>query len=145
MSVEARKELVRRFYDEAWDAGQLEVIDELFADDYVRHDLRPTDPLPGPAGMRRVTADFRAAFPDLRFAVELLVGEGDYVVGRWTAAGTHTGRWGGVEPTGKHAELTGVNVFRFEGDKVKELWNYRDDLGLLEQLGARVYAGAAPE
>jgi hypothetical protein len=53
--------------------------------------------------MKRITEDFRAAFPDLRFVVELLVGEGDYVVGRCSATGTHTGRWGGVEATGKAA------------------------------------------
>jgi steroid delta-isomerase-like uncharacterized protein len=145
MTTESNKELVRRFYEEAWDQGRLEVIDELFADDYVRHDLRPTEPLPGPAGMREITGDFRAAFPDLTFAVQLLVGEGDYVVGRWVAAGTHTSAWGGVEPTGRRADLTGVNIFRFEAGKVVELWNYRDDLGFMEQLGARVYAGAVPE
>ena len=145
MNVESNKALVRRFYEEAWDQGRLDIIDELFADDYVRHDLRPADLLPGPAGMRKLTEDFRAAFPDLSFTVRLLVGEGDYVVGRWTATGTHSGSWGGVEPTRRRAELTGVNIFRFENGQAAELWNFRDDLGLMEQLGNRVYAGAAPE
>jgi hypothetical protein len=40
--------------------------------------------------------------------------------------------------------FSGVNVFRFAGGKVVELWNHRDDLGLLQQLGVEVYAGAAP-
>jgi steroid delta-isomerase-like uncharacterized protein len=139
------KALVRRFYEEAWGQGKLDVIDEVFANDYVRHDLRPTQALPGPQGQKRITADFRAAFPNLRFEVEILIAEDEFVAARWTATGTHSGRWGTVEPTGRRATLSGVNIFRFEQGKVAELWNHRDDLGLMEQLGAAVYAGARPE
>jgi steroid delta-isomerase-like uncharacterized protein len=145
MSVDSNKALVRRFYEEAWNGGRFDVIDEAFADDYVRHDLRPTEAAPGPAGQRAIVQAFRNAFPDLRFEVALLVGEGEFVVGRWTASGTHTGPWGGIEPTGKTANLTAVNIFRFETGKVVELWNYRDDLGFMEQLGERIYGGAEPQ
>src|SRR5713226_4173942 len=74
--------LVCRFYEEAWANGALGVIDELFADDYVRHDLRPTQPAPGPEGMKQITADFRSAFPDLRFDVEMTIAEGELVAAR---------------------------------------------------------------
>ena len=50
-----------------------------------------------------------------------------------------------VEPTGRTARFSGVNIFRFENGKVSELWNHRDDLGLMEQVGAPIYAGARPE
>src|SRR6266849_3719612 len=83
------KALVRRFYEEAWADGALDVIDELFADDYTRHDLRPTQPTPGPEGMKQITADFRSAFPDLRFEVEIMVAEDEFVAARWS--GTHLG------------------------------------------------------
>ena len=139
------KALVRRFYEEAWDQGRLGVIDEVFADNYRRHDLRPTQPAPGLEGMKRITADFRAAFPDLRFEVEIVIAEGEFVASRWTATGTHTGAWGAVEPTGRHATFSGVNIFRFENGKVVEIWNHRDDLGLMEQVGVPIYAGARPE
>ena len=142
MAPADNKQLVRRFYEEAWRDGELGVIDELFADDYVRHDLRPGDPPPGPRGMRQITADFRAAFPDLSFVVDIMVADGDLVAARWTASGTNTGPWGGMAPTGRTATLSGVNIFRFEHDKVAEIWNHRDDLGLREQLGAAIYAGA---
>ncbi len=145
MSSAENKALVRRFYEEAWGRGELDVIDETFAEDYVRHDLRPTSPVPGPEGQRQITAGFRAAFPDLRFEVDLMVAEDDLVVGRWTASGTQTGPLGPVEPTGRRATFSGVNIFRFEGGKVAEIWNHRDDLGLMEQLGVPVVAGAAPE
>jgi steroid delta-isomerase-like uncharacterized protein len=139
------KALVRRFYDEAWDQGRFGVIDEVFAENYQRHDLRPTHPVPGPEGMKRITADFRAAFPDLRFEVEIVIAEDEFVAARWTASGTHTGPWGAVEPTGRRATFSGVNIFRFEDGQVAEIWNHRDDLGLMEQVGAPVYAGSRPE
>jgi steroid delta-isomerase-like uncharacterized protein len=145
MAASENKARVRRFYEEAWDRGKLDVIDELFAEDYVRHDLRPAQALPGPDGMKRITADFRAAFPDLHFDVEIVIAEDEFVAARWTAMGTHTGRWGTVEPTGRTARFSGVNIFRFENGKVSELWNHRDDLGLMEQVGAPIYAGARPE
>ena len=138
----ANKALIRRFYTEVWGDGNLDVCDEVFAPDYVRHDLRAGTAAPGPEGQKQIAAAFRSAFPDLTWDVELLVAEGDYVVGRWTASGTHRGHWGGVAPTGRHATFSGVNIFRFDGGKVVEIWNHRDDLGLMEQLGAPVVAGA---
>lgn len=144
VGVAANKELVRRFYEEVWDRGNVEFAHDVFADDYVRNDLRPTQALPGPAGMAKLAGDFRRAFPDVRWRVDILLGEGDLVAAQWTAAGTHTGVWGAVEPTGKAATFSGVNIYRFRPDgKVAEIWNHRDDLGLMEQLGAPVYAGAA--
>lgn len=145
MTPADNKELVRRFYEEAWGRGELDVIDEVFAEDYVRHDLRPGDPPPGPRGMRQITADFRAAFPDLRFEVDIVMADGDFVASRWTASGTNTGPWGGMPATGRAATFSGVNIFRFENGKVAEIWNHRDDLGLREQLGAPIYAGAASQ
>lgn len=71
--------------------------------------------------------------------------EGDLVAARWTTIGTHTGPWAGIDSTGKQVTFSGVNIFRLEDGKVVELWNHRDDLGLMDQIGARVYAGAAPQ
>lgn len=144
MPAHANKQLVRRFYDEVWQKGNVDVADDVFADDYVRHDLRSTDAAPGPDGQKQIARAFRAAFPDLRFEVEILIADGDYVAARWTAHGTHSGRWGDVDATGRFVTLSGVNLFRFESGRVAELWNHRDDLGLQEQLGAAVFAGAPP-
>jgi steroid delta-isomerase-like uncharacterized protein len=143
--TERNKATVRRFYEEVWARGNLDVADEVFADDYVRHDFRPGNPVPGPEGQKRIAADFRAAFPDLEFVVDFLIAEGDMVAGRWTARGTHSGPWAGVPPSGRHMEFSAINVFRFADGRVVEIWNHRDDLGLMQQIGAPVYAGAAPE
>lgn len=137
--------LVRRFYDEVWGRGLVEVADEIFAEHYARHDLRPSQAAPGPQGQKRIAADFRAAFPDLRFHVDMVIAENDLVAARWTAEGTNSGPWAGQPATGRTARFSGVNIFRFERGKVVELWNHRDDLGLMQQLGAPIIAGARTE
>ena len=142
MEEAAAVALVRRFYEELWGHGQPDVAYELFADEYVRHDLRPGVPVAGPAGQVQIATSFRAAFPDLEVALDVVVAGDEHVVARWTMTGTHTGTWGTTPPTGRRATFSGVNIFRFENDKVVELWNHRDDLGLMQQLGAAVYAGA---
>jgi steroid delta-isomerase-like uncharacterized protein len=141
MMGHVNKQVVRRFYDELWNRGNLDVADELVAENYVRHDLRPGDAPPGPAGQKAVAERFRAAFPDVRLEVEALVAEDDLVAARWTMSGTHSGPWAGVAPTGKRIRFTGVNFFRLADGKIAEISNLRDDLGLREQLGVPIYAG----
>jgi steroid delta-isomerase-like uncharacterized protein len=145
MNPGANKRLVRRFYEEVWACGNVGFASEVFADDYVRHDLRPTQAAPGAAGQARIAEQFRQAFPNLQWRIDVLLGEADMVAARWTASGTNTGSWADLEPTGKHVEFSGVNIFRFgQHGKVVEIWNHRDDLGLMDQLEAAVFAGAAP-
>jgi len=143
MSIEDHKALIRRFYEEVWNKGNLDAADTIFADDYVRHDLRPGNPLPGPAGQKKIAADFRAAFPDLHMTIDVIVAEGDIIAARWTTEGTNTGQWGSIPPTGKRAKFSGVNIFRIANGKVVEIWNHRDDLGVMQQLGAPIYAGSS--
>jgi predicted ester cyclase len=145
VGVAENKALVLRFYEEVWGLGNLEFAHEVFADEYVRHDLRPSEPPPGPEGQAKIAGNFRSAFPDLEWHVDLMLGDGDLVAARWTAVGTHSGAWGEVAATGERVSFSGVNIFRFGGaGKVVEIWNHRDDLGLMEQLGASVVAGAVP-
>ena len=145
MGEAENKALIQRFYYEVWDSGNVAFAHEVFHDDYVRHDLRSTQAAPGAAGMAAIAAGFRSAFPDVRWRVDLLLAEGDLVAARWTATGTFTGRWGALEPTGRQAEFSGVNLYRFREGKVAEIWNHRDDLGLMQQVGARVFAGATAD
>jgi steroid delta-isomerase-like uncharacterized protein len=145
MGTEDNKALVRRFYEEVWDRGNTDFAFEVFADDYVRHDFRSTETLQGPAGQKKIADEFRAAFPDLQVTVDLIIGEHDFVVGRWTATGTHLGPWGGIEPSDRQVSFSAANIFRFADGRVAEIWNHRDDLGLREQLGVPIYAGAQPE
>src|SRR5262245_473056 len=118
MSLESNKALVRRFYEEVWSRGNVEVANEVFADDSVRHDLRPTQAEPGGAGQAKIAGDFRRAFPDLAFHLDLLVAEGDLVGARWTAEGTHSGPLGRLEPSGKRVHFSAVNFFRIRAGRV---------------------------
>ena len=91
--------------------------------------------------MAAIAAAFRGAFPDLRMEVDLILSDGDLVAARWTSTGTLSGPWADVSPTGARATFNGVNIFRIRDGLVVELWNHRDDLGLMEQVGAPVFAG----
>ena len=139
------KAVVLRFYDEVWNQGNVPFADEFFAPDYVRHSHNPSRALPSPVEFQQQVFDFRYAFPDLRFDVEIVVAEDDLVTARWTATGTHIASWGVLEPTGLHVTFFGVDIFRFEHGKVVEIWNHRDDLGLMEQAGPPVYVSARPD
>src|ERR1700719_4509386 len=121
MTGEANKQLVRRFYEELWNRGNLVAAEEMVAQDYVRHDLRPGDAPPGPAGQMAIAERFRAAFPDLWLEVEAIVAEGDLVVARWTISGTHMGPWGNVPATQRAVRFAGVNFFRIAHSKVAEI------------------------
>lgn len=140
----ANKQLIARFYEEVWNRGNLQFAHEVFAPEYERHDLRPGAAVAGPEGQAKIAGDFRAAFPDLELTIDLLVGEDDLVVARTTATGTNTGGWAGRPATGRRARFSVVNIFRLRDGKVVEIWNHRDDLGLMQQLGSEIYAGADP-
>lgn len=132
---EENKAVARRFF-EAWDEGELDAFDEIMAPDAANHD--PQDPFPsetGPEGAKKTAAAYREAFPDLAFTVEHQVAEGDFVVTRWTARGTHEGDLMGIPGTGKESTVTGISIDRFEGGRIVEGWTNWDTLGMMQALG----------
>ena len=78
----------------------------------------------------------RAAFSDFHLTLDDQIAEGDKLVSRWTARGVHSGVFLGVPATGKHVEVTGIGISRFENGKIVEAWSLTDFLGLLRQMGA---------
>jgi predicted ester cyclase len=129
---DAQKASIQRLYDMVWNQGHLTAADELFADEYVAPGASaPT----GPEGEKRHVAMLRAAFPDLRLAVEEMAAEGDRVAVRWTMTATDRGGFMGRAPTGRRVNLWGVHFFRFAGDRIAACWTGVDMLGLLIQLG----------
>jgi steroid delta-isomerase-like uncharacterized protein len=136
---ESHKQLSRRFTELFNPDGP--AVEEVFGPDLVVHDGTAGE-LRGLDQMRAFLASYRAAFADARSTVEQQVAEGDLVVTRWRASGTHTGEFQGLTPTMRRFTLTGVTIERIEGGRIVEVWVYRDDLGLLRQLG--VVPGASP-
>jgi steroid delta-isomerase-like uncharacterized protein len=136
MSAEENKAIVRRINDEAWTQGNLDVIDELVADGFVTTVVGAPEQIRGTQGFREFVTMYRKAFPDLRINVDEQIAEGDIVVTRWTATGTHQGDLMGMPATGKQATTAGININRIAGGKLVAGWGMFDQLGLLQQLGA---------
>jgi steroid delta-isomerase-like uncharacterized protein len=135
------KAVVRRFIGQAFNAGDLAVINELVARDYVLH-VAPE--VRGPEGMQHFVAMYRTAFPDYACTVDDQIAEGDKVVTRWTARGTQRGELMGIPPTGKQVTLPGVVIDRIADGQLVETWLQADVLGMLQQLGVvQAPAGAA--
>ena len=134
MSNADNKALARRWLDEVWNKGDLRLIDELIAPEYVLHD--PTRPgLQGRAGIKESISMFRQAFPDLTFTVEDQVAETDQVVTRYTVQGTHLGPLLGIPATGKQGTITGIDIYRIRNGQIAEAWSNWDTLGLLQRIG----------
>jgi steroid delta-isomerase-like uncharacterized protein len=136
MSTEENKAIARRVNDEVWSEGHLDVIDELFADDFVATIVGAPEQIRGPQGFREFVVMYRTAFPDLRITVDEQFAEGETVVTRWTATGTNEGELMGIPATGKQATTAGININRISDGKLVEGWGLFDQLGLLQQLGA---------
>jgi steroid delta-isomerase-like uncharacterized protein len=132
---EQNKMLIRRAIEEVWNQGNFAVVDELVADDYLGHSSIPAEETHGREGYKQFYTALRQAFPDLWFTIEDQISEGDRVVSRWTAHGTHKGELQGLPPTGKQAAITGITIERVANGKVVECWTNADDLGLMRQLG----------
>ncbi len=130
---EENKEIVRRFYA-AINAGRLEIIDELVAEDLVEHEEFP-GVASGREGVRQFMQMMRTAFPDFAMTIEDIVAEGDKVFIRATMRGRHRGEFMGIPATGKQIEVPFGDFVRFEGGKVVEHWGVTDTGKMMEQLG----------
>ena len=134
MSAEQNKALVRRFYEEI-DKGNLAAMDELVAEDYLDHSPPPFPGLaPGREGLKQAFKLFWDATPGYH-QIEDQVAEGDKVVTRLTAYGTHEGDLPGVPRTGNKLEMTATVIHRLSDGKLAEKWSDKDVLGFLQQLG----------
>lgn len=137
MSTEANKTIVVQLYEEIFNKGDLDLADKLIASNAVNHDPQLPPGVPsGPQGLKAVVTMLHSAFPDDHHTIEDLVAEGDKVVVRLTHSGTHQGTFLGLPPTGKHIANTSIHIFRIASGQLVEVWANRDDLGLLQQLGA---------
>jgi predicted ester cyclase len=121
----------RRWLDEFWN-GNLALADVILAPAYVRHD--PDGPMIGPDAHRRFVAGIRAEFPDLHFTTEDLVAEGDRVVVRWTATGTHV-------PINRRITFPGMDILCIREGRIVESWPCYDRLAIERQLGAPTQPG----
>ena len=137
MSTEENKALVRRGWEDGFNRGDLDVLDEVLASDFICHDPNSsTGEVRGPEAIKASIGWLRSAFPDARMTVEDQIAEGEKVVTRMTMRGTHEGEFGDVAPTGRQVEVAWMEIDRISGGKQEEMWANWDLMGLLKQIGA---------
>ncbi|MBI1924864.1 ester cyclase, partial [Candidatus Poribacteria bacterium] len=139
-ATEANKAIVRRLHEEVWNQRKLSVVDEIISPTFVRH-IPPNPDIRGPEGLKQYAIALLTGFPDFHLTTEDMIAEGDKVVNRFTARGTHKGEFLGIPPTGKPVIATGIGIFHIVGGLIEEDWLLLDNVGLLQQLGVIPPAG----
>lgn len=127
--------LIRRLMGEGWNEGNIEIVDEFVAPDFIDHHLPPELPA-GPEGIKQWHGIVSAAFSNFEIKIEDTVAAGDRVAFRLTFTGDHTGEFAGAAATGKRVTTTGIAIYHFEDGMLVEAWENADMLGLLQQIEA---------
>ena len=132
-TLDDNKARARKFY-EIWNAHNPDALDSVIAKNYKMHSK-----LPGVSqdreGMKQWVATVIAAFPDIHFTVEQQIAEGDLVMTRWSATGTHKGTLMGMAATGKKTRVTGISVVKLKNGKSVASWGEWDAMGMMRQIG----------
>jgi predicted ester cyclase len=131
--AEENRALIHRWFEEVWNKGRAEAIDEMFAEEGVANGLADETgaPLRGPTGFKPFFA-----FPDIEVLVEDTVAEGDRVAARCRVRATHSGDGLGVAATNKPIEFMGISIVRIRDGKIVEAWNNFDFMSLFQQINA---------
>jgi steroid delta-isomerase-like uncharacterized protein len=132
------KALIHRWFEEVWNQGRAETIEELLAADCVIHGLADATgkDVRGPAEFKAFHAEFREAFPDITVTIEDTIAEGDLLVARCSVRGKHGGNSLGIPATQAPIDITGVTIVRVKDGKFVEGWNNFDFMKLYQQIGA---------
>jgi steroid delta-isomerase-like uncharacterized protein len=135
MGIEENKGLARRLVEELLNQRKLDVVDEIFAEDFVDHQggLGPTGDRDSVRAFARALTD---GFPDAHYELINLIAEGDRVLLHIKTDGTHSAEFRGVPATGRKVTNAGMSVIRVAGGKVVERWNVTDFAALMQQISA---------
>lgn len=133
-NLERNKNLVRHMNHQVWNKGDLDMIGELYAPDFVRHFLPDGSQLRGINSLRARVRDHREAFPDWQEEIQHIVAEGDLVVLHFVSTGTNKGSWLGNPATGRNIRIHEVSIFRIEDGRIAEQWLMPDIFSMQQQL-----------
>lgn len=133
---EQNKLIVRRYYDEFLNTGDLDHAGEVLGFDLRQHSTM--DIPDGLEGFRSFMAPWYAAFPDLRYSIEDIYSEGNMVFVRSKVTGTNTGEFRGRSPTGRRFEVWQIDAYRVESDRIVEHWDMVDFPSLFRQVGLQL-------
>ena len=136
MGIEESRAIVRVYFEQLLNQGNLDVVDSIVTPNYVLHDPNFFfGDLYGPEALKQFVRAGRTAFPDIHFSIEDQISEGNKVGTRWVATGTHDGTYMGIAPTGNRITVAGFALQHFEGSKIVEEWANYAALDLLRALG----------
>lgn len=141
MTIENNKAALIRHFEEVLNQGMLDVIDEIYTDDYtldapVSSDgqSRNRSLTQGREQLKQRVTLFRNGFPDIHFTTDEIIGEGDTVVVRYTYRGTHQGVFAGIEPTGHTIAIMGILIAHLTDGRIREAVSVFDSADLMKQL-----------
>jgi predicted ester cyclase len=129
---EENKRKTRQFYSEVMQKGNLAMLDDLIAPNFVDHQPAPGQG-PGAAGVKQFVTAVRNAISGLQVTVEHMVAEGDMVAAHVACRGKHTGELMGIPPSGKDVIMRVSDLVRIENGKAVERWGVEDMSGLMTQ------------
>ena len=138
-TLDANKALIQRNFEFIWSQCNLSVADEIIAPDYVGHIATLPEPVRGVDAFKQVVMLYHFAAPDIRFAIQDQVAEGDKVATRWIAHGTHRGEFMGIAPSGQALSVTGMSFHRLENGRIQESWDDWDALSMLQNMTGDVF------
>ncbi|MGD8766107.1 MAG: ester cyclase [Desulfobacteraceae bacterium] len=133
MSTEINKTIIHRLILEVWSQGDMALLAEIVAPDFLDHTT--TGDVSGSENFKNLVVAFRTAFPDIKLSINDMIAEGDKVMARWAALGTHKGEFLGNAASDNHISITGVHIYRLTNEKLVERWGNWDQLGLMQQIG----------
>ena len=133
MSEEQNKQVFRQLIEEGFSQGKLEVLDDVFAPNFVEHQDGFVPP--NVEGVKGAIVSLRTAAPDLKLTIEEIIASGEKTWARITGRGTHRGPFMGRPATGRSFAITVIDICRFENGKIVEHWGVADRLGMIAQLG----------
>jgi steroid delta-isomerase-like uncharacterized protein len=133
--MEENKAVVRRFIEEVQNQKNMDVFDELNAEDFVNLSAPPGVPSDKEGG-KIFLGSFLNAFPDCHVTIDDMIAEGDRVATKKTFTGTHTGDLGDIAATGNRVTVQYVDIMRVRNGRIVQHWLSMDQLSLLQQLGA---------
>jgi len=143
-TLERNKAIVMRYGEEVWNKGDMAVVDEIIASNYIRHDdTLPEGAIRGRDAYKKYITACRTAWPDFHCTATDVIAQGDKVVVRWADRGTFKGEFGGIPPNGKEVAWEDLVIHRIAGGKIVEDWSFNQDLSLLYQMGMKLVPAQA--
>lgn len=131
------QQLIRAYFNEVWNKGNLHLLDELLSPGYLNHSSSIPNSPPGPAGLKPIVSAMRIAFPDLHYTIQDLIVTNDRVVARVKMTGTHSGDFFGIPPTQKKISVNQINIEYIENGRIAEHWRITDENAMMIQLGLK--------